>query len=99
MSLRERQSEFVRAVAKLINFAIEQGYELTFGDAFATTGHIENSKHYKRLAIDLNLFKDGIFQEYSESHRLLGEFWENLGGVWGGRFKNKDGNHYEWKDK
>ena len=43
-------------VALLILFAYEKGYELSFGDAFATDGHIEDSLHYKRLAIDLNLF-------------------------------------------
>lgn len=34
MTLRESQSEFVRMVARLIDFATANGYELTFGDAY-----------------------------------------------------------------
>ena len=96
MSLRKNQSIFVRKVALLIQFAYDQGYELTFGDAFATTGHIKGSFHYKRLAIDLNLFKDGKYLTMTEDHEPLGKFWESIGGSWGGRFSRKDGNHYSW---
>lgn len=94
MTLREKQSLFVKLVAQLINWAYEQGYELTFGDAYATSGHIPNSNHYIRLAIDLNLFKDGKYQTDTEAHRPLGEYWESLHPLcrWGGRFR--DGNHY-----
>jgi hypothetical protein len=95
-SLREQQSLFAYNVAKLILFAYEQGFELTFGDAYARDGHRPNSFHYKRLAIDLNLFKDGIYLTDTESHLPLGLFWESLGGTWGGRFRRPDGNHYSW---
>jgi hypothetical protein len=27
---------------------------------------------------------------------MLGEYWELIGGTWGGRFKNPDGNHYSY---
>lgn len=90
--LREKQSEFVRKVSLLILYAYEQGYELTFGDAYASTGHKIGSFHYKRLAIDLNLFKDGKYLEETKDHKVLGQFWESIGGTWGGRFE--DGNHY-----
>ena len=93
-SLRKKQSEFAKALGLLILFAYQKGYELTLGDAYATEGHIDGSFHYKRLAIDLNLFKDGIYLTDSEDHIEIGEFWEDLGGTWGGRFK--DGNHYSW---
>lgn len=92
MTLREKQSKFVRMVAELLRFAHDSGYELTFGDAYATTGHRPNSLHYSRLAIDLNLFKNGKYLTGTEDHRELGEFWESIGGSWGGRFE--DGNHY-----
>lgn len=97
MSLRKQQSIFTLMVAKLIFFAYENGYELTFGDAYATTGHKNNSFHYKRLAIDLNLFKDGQYLTKTEDHKILGEYWESIGGSWGGNFspaKKRDGNHY-----
>lgn len=95
MGLRKQQSIFVVMLGKLIRFATENGYELTLGDAFASSGHKEDSFHYRRLAIDLNLFKDGEYLKDSEDHRPLGEYWKSIGGSWGGDFSNvKDGNHY-----
>ena len=92
MSLRQKQSKFVYMVASLIQYAYKLGYELTFGDAYATTGHMKDSLHGLRLAIDLNLFKDGQYLTKTEDHLPLGEYWESIGGSWGGRFN--DGNHY-----
>lgn len=60
-------------------------------------GHAK-SCHKVRLAIDLNLFKDLDgdgdldFADKTEYHKEIGEYWESLGGTWGGRFN--DGNHY-----
>ena len=96
MSLRKDQSRFVRMVADLIIFAYDNGYELSFGDAWARSGHITGSFHYQRLAIDLNLFKDGKYLEDTEDHKPLGEYWVSIGGVWGGNFMKKDGNHYSY---
>lgn len=92
MTLRQQQSMFVRMVALLILFAYERRYEITFGDAYAHDGHIDGSFHYRRLAIDLNLFRDGKFLTKTEDHAPLGLFWESIGGTWGGRWN--DGNHY-----
>ena len=97
MSLREKQSKFVRMVADLIIFAYDNGYELTFGDAYAQSGHMKNSNHYIRLAVDLNLFKDGKYLQDTAHHKPLGEYWESIGGSWGGRFQ--DGNHYSLEHK
>lgn len=103
MTLREKQSKFSAMVARLIDKALELGYEVTLGDAYRDPrlhgaigikqgyGH-SKSCHKLRLAIDLNLFKDGKFLPSSEDHKQLGEWWESQGGTWGGRFK--DGNHY-----
>lgn len=96
MTLREKQSKFVDNVAWLIAYANSIGYELTFGDAYAKAGHGKGSFHYKRLAIDFNLFIDGKYQRSTKAHLPLGEFWESLGGTWGGRFKKPDGNHYSY---
>ena len=102
MTLREQQSLFARKVSDLIAYAYAQGYKLTFGDAWAKTGHSKNSKHYDRLAIDLNLFKDGKYLSKTEDHRFLGEYWESLhpGCTWGGRFRKNggDGNHYSFQE-
>ena len=91
-SLREKQSRFASMVGQLITYSYANGYELTFGDAFAHDGHCKNSLHYIRLAIDLNLFKNGKYLSKTLDHKKLGEYWESLGGSWGGRFG--DGNHY-----
>jgi len=94
MSLRKKQSKFVCLVGKLIAWAYNHGYELTFGDAWAHDRHKKNSNHYIRLAIDLNLFLNGKYLTSTEDHRPLGEYWESLDPAcrWGGRFN--DGNHY-----
>jgi len=62
-------------------------------------GH-RNSCHKLRLAADLNLFMDydhdgdDDYMEDTEAHRPIGEKWESMGGSWGGRFDDGDGNHY-----
>lgn len=84
-------------IALLILHAEHLGYELTFGDCFRDkrcSHFIPTSFHSKRLAVDFNLFKNGRYLTSTESHRPLGEYWESIGGTWGGRFNNKDGNHY-----
>lgn len=101
-TLREKQSRFAGMVARLIVRAGELGYEVTLGEAWrseeearrlASNGAgIRRSLHCDRLAIDLNLFGGGRWLEGSEAHKPLGEWWESIGGCWGGRFG--DGNHY-----
>lgn len=100
MTLRQKQSEFARLVAILIFKITCGGYEVTFGDAarLDRRGHHPNSKHYCRLAIDLNLFRNGRYLRTTKAHQRFGEFFERIGGGWGGRFTRKDGNHYEWSD-
>lgn len=94
-TLRQKQSRFARMVARLLSHIYEMGYEVTLGDAYRDPrvpyGH-PTSLHRKRLAIDLNLFRDGHFLQATEDHRPIGEWWEAQGGAWGGRFN--DGNHY-----
>ena len=104
MTLSEKQAVFTVMVAQLINWADERGYRLTFGEAYRTpeqaarnakTGAgIANSLHTKRLAVDFNLFVNGVYQTDSAKYLPLGEYWESIGGSWGGRFKKPDGNHF-----
>lgn len=102
-TLGQKQRRFARLVPRLIDQAHVLGFEVTLGDAFrdprvfgpigTRMGYGESrSAHKQRLAIDLNLFRNGRFLTDTESHRPLGEWWEAQGGVWGGRFQ--DGNHY-----
>jgi hypothetical protein len=107
MSLGTQQREFALAFAKLIIWIYKQGYEVSYGDAYRDPrvhgeynerrgyGH-PRSFHKKRLAKDINLFKDGEYLRSTEAHRPIGEKWEKMGGTWGGRFSEPDGNHYSW---
>ena len=103
MTLGQKQRKFTRMIADLIVFAYSRGYELTFGDAFRDPRlHGElglkksyssaSSNHKIRLAVDFNLFRGGQYLTGTEDYAELGEFWESLGGAWGGRFS--DGNHF-----
>lgn len=109
MTLGEKQRAFARLVPRLIDKAHELGYEVTLGDAYRDPrvfgalgvtqgyGH-RNSCHKVRLAIDLNLFLNGVYQTTEDAHRPLGEWWEQQHEFarWGGRFK--DANHYSFTD-
>lgn len=108
MTLSQKQTKFAQLVARLILQAYDMGYSVTLGDAYRDPrvhgavgtkmgyGH-SKSAHKVRLAIDLNLFKNGKFLQTSEDHRPLGEWWEKLDPMcrWGGRFN--DGNHYSFE--
>lgn len=107
LSLGQKQRLFTQLVAKLINYAYSQGYELTLGDAYRDPRvHSDmgtkksyssaNSSHKERLAIDLNLFKSGVYLTTTEAHKPLGAYWKSLHPDcrWGGDFKTPDGNHY-----
>jgi hypothetical protein len=66
-----------------------------------------NSLHTRWLAIDLALWddlnenlivdKDEIRWSNNSRYTTLGQYWESLGGVWGGRWKDPfDPYHFEW---
>ena len=102
------QTEFVYCIGRLIRFADSIGYKLTLGDGYrderTTYGH-PNSAHRKRLAVDFNLFIDGVYMDKTESHKRLGDFWKGLhkSARWGGDFGSErspdasDGNHYSFE--
>lgn len=109
MTLLEAQQAFAALIPRLIDQAHILGFKVTLGDAYrdprlhgalgVRLGYgAANSCHKLRLAIDLNLFKDGKFLQHTLDHKPLGEWWEAQHQLarWGGRFN--DGNHYsfEW---
>ena len=105
MRLGEKQQLFGVLLPKLLNYILDSGYTYTLGDAYRDPrvfgevgerlgyGHAK-SGHKRRLAIDLNLFKDGVWLSKTEDHQPIGEWWEAQNELcrWGGRFM--DGNHY-----
>lgn len=104
MTLREKQTAFARLVPRLIDHAFALGFEVTLGELARSGAEAKRlhalglgalrSLHTARLAIDIHLFRDGVYQRTTEAHRELGEWWEQQHELarWGGRFG--DGNHY-----
>jgi len=106
--LRQKQSEFALNVVKLLKFMDDRGYEFTLGEVYRPSyvqrflikigkSWTKNSQHSLKLAIDVNLFKNGKYLSSSSAHHECGKYWESLSlyNVWGGRFR--DGNHYEMR--
>lgn len=106
MTLSGAQRQFARDIATLILRAYEMGYEVTVGDFYRdprvhgkygekVSYASANSEHKRRLAADLNLFRDGVYLTKTDDHRALGAVWESLRpeNKWGGRWD--DGNHYQ----
>lgn len=106
MTLGQQQRRFLPLVAKLIDWTYAHGYELTAGELYRTPEQaalnaksgagIAHSLHTQRLAVDLQLFKDGVYLTDSAQYISLGTFWEGLDPecCWGGRFSKPDGNHF-----
>jgi hypothetical protein len=106
VTLGEQQRRFLPLVAKLIDFAYAQGFELTAGELYRTPEQaalnaqkgsgIVHSLHTQRLAVDLQLFKDAVYLTEPAAYRVLGEFWKTLDpdACWGGDFKTVDADHF-----
>ena len=108
LSLSEKQSIFTRNVCKLIEYANNlPGYTIALGEAwrpqemqdlYIKTGKskAKYSKHQDRLAIDLVVRINGIYQTGTEAYKPLAEYWKTLhasnraGYDWGW-----DANHFE----
>ena len=82
MKLGQKQELFMRLLPRLIDKAHELGFEIRGGDLFRDPrlhGAIgvkqgygaPNSCHKLKLAIDLNLFKDGAFIQTTEGQVSL----------------------------
>lgn len=105
-ALLKAQTEFMEDLSKLLAFIYTQGYQCTGAELYRTPEQaiinakkgsgVTKSLHCKRLAIDLNLFKDGEFLQTTDAHKPFGEFWKSLRpeNAWGGDFSRPDGNHY-----
>ena len=102
LTLGQQQRLFSKFVGMLLVEIYNRGYEVSLGDAWAMKRspleHSPASFHYTRRAIDLNLFKDGVYLVKTESHAQFGEYWKSLHPMctWGGDFVKPDGNHYSF---
>jgi hypothetical protein len=94
-------------VAKLINYTLSQGFNLTWGEAYRTqeqaqwdcqhhTG-IAASLHCDRLAVDLQLFDaSGNYLTAPAAYKFMGDYWKSLNPRcrWGGDFTTVDADHF-----
>jgi hypothetical protein len=106
VTLREQRCLFTRLICEFGLWAFQQGYELAFGEVVRTKAQaqqnagsgtgISNSLHLDGLAVDFNLYINGVYQESSEAHAPLGAQWKSMHSLcrWGGDFRKPDGNHY-----
>ena len=109
MSLVQEQAAFLLDTGKLITYATEQGFVVTGGELWRTpeqqqvyvkTGRSKTMKsnHLRRLAIDLNFFREGRLVATKAELAGLGSYWESLNPAnrWGGNFKSLvDTPHFE----
>jgi len=109
MTLSQTQRIFALNVAKLIQFIYDNGMECTLGEVLRTVEQQKiylaagatktlNSAHLKKLAIDIQLFVNGVYATDNEAYKPLAEYWKSLhpsnvaGYDWGW-----DAGHFEMK--
>lgn len=111
MSLSARQQLFADLLGQLLYWVYaEINRAVTMGECYRTPEMaeiyakqgkgIKDSLHCKRLAVDLNLFIDGVYITDTESYKILGEKWKSLHPDcrWGGDFSKPDGNHFQLEE-
>jgi hypothetical protein len=109
MTLSDARREFTRMLADLLDWCQVNGYAVAIDMGKrcpdCKVGH-PKSLHKLGLAADILLYQDmnrdgdlNDTEDYitnSSDYLPMGEYWERIGGSWGGRFN--DGNHFslEW---
>lgn len=118
MTLSQAQGTFAHNYAKLILWVYDQEWSVTGGELYrpeemakiyAERGiGIDPSFHTLKLAGDLNLFINGVFQTNRDAYKPLGDYWKSLDPLnrWGGDFMVKnaqgvlepkpDSDHFEY---
>ena len=107
--LLQAQFKFASMLPALFGKIYVLGYTYTLGEAYRTPEQalsnakkgigIAHSLHCMRLAIDLNIFKDGVYLTDGKQFKSIGDYWKSLdpNNAWGGDFTTKpDGNHFSY---
>ena len=99
--LRRKQALFWYKVAQLLIEAVRQStpicliewmrsYEQQKVMVARGASKTMKSKHLQGLAVDIcfldDIEDDGAINYHPDKYKSLGEYWESLGGRWGGRF-------------
>jgi hypothetical protein len=105
-TLGQLQRLHVKLTAKLIEFIYASGLECTWGETYRTPAQaaanaasgagILHSLHIERLAVDLQLFRDGVYLTDPAEYKAAGEYWKTLDPLarWGGDFHTVDADHF-----
>jgi len=108
-TLTEIQIEFDLMLARLLLFAHEQGIKTKITCLFRTKeeqakmvasgkSRTMESRHLQGLAADLAIIDMGRAVWDAAAYKPLGDFWTQIGGVWGGSWKEfPDAVHFEHK--
>ena len=108
LTLFQHQQAFLRQVPLLLQALWDAGFDVTAGellrtqeqqDIYLRTGRTKApfSNHQQKLAIDLNVFRNGKFATKADM-QAVGDYWESLDPLnrWGGNFKSiVDCPHFE----
>ena len=84
MSIGDKRRKFTQMSAMLIQYATFLGYECAIDFVKRCEDcqvGIPNSVHKLGLAMDLNLYLDGVYLDEEWPHRDLHDFWDLLGGA------------------
>ena len=122
MTTRQKQAKFSSMLGLLLLQATYQKTPIVILELFRSIetqrGYVArgvsktlNSKHLEGLAVDIaflsDIEDDGKINYSPEKYKPLGEYWELLGGRWGGRFGDNpatsqiegwDAGHMEFKE-
>jgi len=116
-SIRQKQAVFSLMLGKLLQKSAELQTPVVILELYRSVetqkqyvarglSKTMSSKHLYGLAVDLaflnDIQDDGKINYPAEKYLPLGEYWESLGGRWGGRFGAKgknlgwDSGHFEY---
>lgn len=109
MTLNDKQHIFAMNLAKLLQHVESLGLTCSVGEVFRPKEMAEiyakegkgilDSQHCKKLAVDLQLFANGVFLQDKKDYQLMGEYWKGLNpdNRWGGEFARVDCVHFEMR--
>jgi len=122
MGLRRKQAAFWNMVGALLQYADSMNTPIVVLEWIRSrerqalmvargASSTMNSKHLLGLAIDIaflsDIEDDGRINYVPDKYKILGLFWESIGGRWGGRFGDDpktekiegwDAGHFEFQE-
>ncbi len=99
MKLSEKQREFAHDFNRLLSYIYNTTkLQITLGEVHRPRwvqeiyfkqgkSSLKSGHHQRKLAVDLFLWKDGKILWSGPEYEKAGEFWESIGGKWGGRWR------------